>query len=65
MVKVEDLLKKKKQKFLKVKCNSCGNEQTIYGAASSDVKCLVCGQVLAESTASRIVLKGKLLKEMD
>jgi len=65
LAKVEDFIKKHKQKFLKVKCNSCGNEQTVYGAASNDVKCLVCNQVLAESTSSRINLKAKLVKELE
>jgi len=65
LAKVEDFIKKHKQKFLRVKCNSCGNEQNIYGAASSDVKCLVCNQLLAESSASQVNLKAKLVKELE
>lgn len=59
--------RKTKSRFLRVKCN-CGNEQNIFGAATSPVKCLVCGTALTESTGSRVRLaegKAKLVKVMD
>jgi len=50
-------------KFLRVKC-ACGNEQNIFGNASSAVKCLVCAAVLATPTGSRVQLteSTKLIK---
>ncbi len=60
---VENLKNEYKNKFLKVKCESCGNEQVIFSAPSSNPKCLVCGQELGKSTGHRIELKAKLLKE--
>ena len=54
-----------KTKFLKVKCSGCGNEQIIFNAAASTVKCLVCNQILAESGASRVTLKAKIVKELE
>ena len=42
-------------KFLRVKCK-CGNEQNVFGHASGRVKCLVCGETLARSSGSRVIL---------
>ncbi len=55
---------KSKTRFLKVKCPGCGNEQIVFSAASSNVKCLVCNKELAKSSASGIKLKSKLVKEL-
>lgn len=43
--------------FLKVKCEQCHNEQTIFSKASVIVKCIVCGTVLAEPTGGFAKLK--------
>ena len=55
------LVPKPRRRFIRVKCN-CGNEQTMFEAASSVVKCLVCNQELAEPGASKINLKAKIVK---
>ena len=55
--------KKPKNRFLRVKCPGCGNEQAIFSAPSRDVKCLACNQVLGESTGHKINLKGTVVKE--
>jgi len=47
--------------FIKVKCEKCKNEQVIFERASTQVKCLVCGEVLAEPTGGKAILKSKLL----
>jgi len=57
----KDLVPRPKNKFLRVKCSSCGNEQVIFSAATTPVKCLVCNHALAETGASRIKLKTKVL----
>ena len=62
---MQDNIPKPRTKFLKVKCSSCGNEQTIFSAASRDIKCLACNQLLAKSTGSKIKLKAKLVKELE
>jgi len=54
-----------KTKFLRLKCPSCGNEQNVFSAASSKVNCLVCNTKLADTKASRIKLKTKVLKEFE
>ena len=50
-------------KFIRVKCR-CGNEQNIFGNASRKVSCLVCGEVIAKPSGSRVeVTEGcKVLK---
>jgi len=55
---------KTKSRFLRVKCN-CGNEQNLFGHATAPVRCLVCGEVLAKPTGSRITIvegKAKVVK---
>jgi small subunit ribosomal protein S27e len=47
--------------FIKVKCEKCKNEQTIFDRPSSTVKCLVCGEVLAESTGGKARIKAKVI----
>jgi len=61
----DNLIPQPKTKFIRVKCSGCGNEQTIFNAASSDVKCNACNQLLAKSKASRVELKAKVVKEME
>jgi small subunit ribosomal protein S27e len=51
-----------KSRFLKVACTKCKNEQIIFNKASMDVKCLVCGNVLAEVTGGMSIIKSKILK---
>ena len=46
-------------KFVKVKCEKCKNEQMVFEKAASQVKCLVCGEVLAEPTGGRARLNVK------
>jgi small subunit ribosomal protein S27e len=46
-------------KFIKVKCEKCKNEQMVFEKAASQVKCLVCGEVLAEPTGGRARLNVK------
>jgi len=47
-------------KFLNVRCK-CKNEQVIFDKPASPVRCLVCKEVLAESTGGRAIIKAKVL----
>lgn len=51
-----------KSKFVKVRCPGCKNEQVIFGKASSEVKCLICGQVLAEPSGGKAKIKARVLE---
>lgn len=47
--------------FVKVKCSDCGNEQMIYGRASTVVKCTVCGATLAKPTGGKALIRGEIV----
>jgi small subunit ribosomal protein S27e len=49
-------------KFLRVKCGKCKNEQVIFEKPAGAVKCLVCGETLAESTGGKARIKSKILE---
>lgn len=57
--------RKEEGKFIKVRCPKCKNEQVIFGKSSSQVKCLSCNEVLAESGGGRAKIKGKILEIMN
>jgi small subunit ribosomal protein S27e len=52
-----------KSKFMKVRCK-CKNEQIIFEKASSEVKCLVCGEVLAISTGGKAKITTNILETL-
>jgi|Deesub1362A_J573_1020465.scaffolds.fasta_scaffold02054_3 small subunit ribosomal protein S27e len=47
--------------FVKVRCSDCGNEQMIYGRASTVVKCSVCGATLAKPTGGKALIRGEVV----
>ena len=57
----EDLIPLPKSRFLKVKCLDCGNEQIVFGCASTVVKCLICSKVLVIPKGSKAEVKTKIL----
>ena len=59
---MKQLIPKTQSKFLKVVCTKCNNEQIIFNKASIDVKCLVCGEELAEVTGGKAKIKSKVLQ---
>jgi len=59
---MKELFTKQKSKFLKVGCPKCKNEQIIFNKASSNVKCLVCGSELAETTGGKAKIKAKVVQ---
>ena len=52
-------------KFIKVRCPKCRNEQIMFGKASTDVKCLVCGRTLAETTGGKNKIKARILEVLE
>jgi small subunit ribosomal protein S27e len=58
----KELVPSPKSRFLKVMCLKCKNEQIIFNKAASDVKCLVCGNILAKATGGMSIIKSKILK---
>jgi len=52
-------------RFLTVKCLDCGNEQVIFGSASTVVRCLVCGKTLAEPTGGKSKILTKIITVLE
>ncbi len=57
---MNELIKEPTSKFLKVICNSCKNEQIIFGKASTKVKCIKCGARLAKPRGGKAAIKAKV-----
>ena len=52
-------------KFIKVRCGECKNEQVIFGKASSQVKCLVCGASLVQRTGGKSQVNATILEVLN
>lgn len=37
-------------RFIRLRCEKCKNEQIIFSKPSSEIRCLVCGAMLAKPT---------------
>lgn len=58
-------MNEKRGRFIKVKCQDCGNEQILFSKASSIVKCLVCGATLSTTTGGKAKIKGDIIEEVE
>ena len=58
-------IKEPNSKFVKIRCPKCKNEQIIFGKASSEIKCLVCGKILAEPTGGKSKIKARILEVLE
>ncbi len=52
-------------KFIKIRCPKCKNEQITFGKVSSEVKCLVCGKVLASPTGGKSSIEARILEVLE
>ena len=59
------LIKEPISKFIKVRCPKCRNEQIMFGKASTTVKCLVCGRVLADTSGGKSRIKARILEVLE
>ncbi len=59
---IRKLIPNPKSRFLGVKCLNCGNEQIIFGCASTKVVCRVCGKPLTQSTGGKANILTKILE---
>ena len=59
------ILEEPVSKFVKIRCPKCKNEQIMYGKASSEVKCLVCGKDLASPTGGKARIKARVLEVLE
>ncbi|MEM5793936.1 MAG: 30S ribosomal protein S27e [Candidatus Aenigmatarchaeota archaeon] len=57
-----EIIETPKSKFIQVMCKKCKNKQVIFSKASTVVKCLKCGETLAEPKGGDASVKGKILE---
>jgi len=51
--------------FYRVRCPDCENEQVVFGKASTQVGCAVCGTTLAHSTGGKAVFEGDVVETVE
>jgi small subunit ribosomal protein S27e len=51
--------------FHSVKCPDCENEQVVFGKASTEVACAVCGHVLVRPTGGNADIEGEVLETVE
>lgn len=49
-----------KSKFITVKCSKCKNSQTIFGKASTKVRCLECNSVVAIPSGGKARIRSRV-----
>ncbi len=54
-----------KYRFIKVRCQSCKNEQTIFEGATSKVKCLVCDAILAKPKGGKADIDARIIEVLN
>ena len=57
----ESLIPRPQSQFLRVKCNNCESEETVFSHANTKVFCKVCGALLAEPTGGKAKIHGKVV----
>lgn len=62
---MKDKMRETKSKFIKIRCPKCKNEQIMFGKASTEVDCLVCGKRLAEPTGGKSKVKARVLEILE
>lgn len=49
-------------RFLEVRCPSCGNGQIIFNKASTIVKCIMCGNMLAIPAGGKAKIRVEVIE---
>ena len=62
---MDNLFLKPKSKFVKVKCENCGNQQIVFQSSATVFKCLKCNAVLVEPTGGKAKINGSIVKVLD
>lgn len=53
------------QKFIKVRCAKCKNEQILFSRPANVVPCLVCEKPLANPTGGKADVTGRVLEVLE
>jgi len=53
------------RKFLRVKCNECGNQQIIFSRAATKINCMVCNEAIAVPTGGKPELNAEITEQLE
>ncbi|MCX6642993.1 MAG: 30S ribosomal protein S27e [Candidatus Bathyarchaeota archaeon] len=56
----DNLIPRPTSRFIRVRCLSCESEQVVFSHATHAVKCRTCGEVIAEPTGGKAIIKGSV-----
>ena len=59
------MIKEPTSKFIKVRCVKCKNEQIIFGKSASEIKCLVCSNIMASPSGGKAKIKAQILEVLE
>jgi small subunit ribosomal protein S27e len=54
-----------KSKFIKIRCKKCKNEQIIFEKGASEIKCLVCSEILSTPTGGKGKINANILEVIE
>tara|TARA_Y100000310_G_C20396851_1_gene675499 strand:+ start:510 stop:680 length:171 start_codon:yes stop_codon:yes gene_type:complete len=54
-----------KNRFIKVRCQGCKNEQNIFEGATTKVKCLICDAIIAEPKGGKADIKARVVEVLN
>jgi len=54
-----------KHRFIKIRCQSCKNEQIIFEGATTKVPCLVCEAIVAEPKGGKADIKARVIEVLN
>ena len=54
-----------KNRFIRIRCQACKNEQIMFEGATTEVKCLICNATIAKPKGGKAELKGKLVEVLN
>jgi len=60
----EKLIPKPRSTFLLVECVECGHKQIVFDHAKIEVKCQVCGALLALPRGGKVKILGRVLEKL-
>ena len=64
MPKSKKSIPEPRTRFLLVKCNECEHEQIVFGWATREVQCDVCGKPLTAPTGGKAKILGEIIEQL-
>lgn len=59
------MIPKPRSSFMSVQCPKCGEKAVVFSHTTIDVNCKKCGEPIAQRSASKATIFGKVLGTLD